>query len=227
MPRGCTFDAMAGIPSPWLLWAIRRLRLVQSEAAQGAVVRDFSRTTSTWSTSTIIINKAVLFAASEGAWQPRELELSDPLAQPCAICRPRANLGPLLPSQVPSLSPPSPPAAAARRPTAVDGACGWAHYRTRYRRHQPLHVALRPPEQGVLRHVHASYAIHMHASHHPLTLTNIALTARTLHRPRGLTSPDTLNPAHQASQAYGPSQGCVRRVGILGVVHVDTKYAYF
>ena len=55
--------------------------------------------------------------------------------------------------------------------------------------------------------MHASYAIHMHASHHPLTLTDIALTPRTLHRPRGLTSPDTRSPARHASQAYRPSQG--------------------
>ena len=47
-----------------------------------AVVRDLSRTTTTSSSSTIIINEDELFTATEGAWQPRELELSDPLAQP-------------------------------------------------------------------------------------------------------------------------------------------------
>ena len=47
-----------------------------------AVVRDFSRTTTTSSSSTIIINEDELFTASGGALQPRELELSDPLAQP-------------------------------------------------------------------------------------------------------------------------------------------------
>ena len=46
-----------------------------------AVVRDFSRTTSTSSTSTIILNEEQLFTASEGAWLPPILELSAPSAQ--------------------------------------------------------------------------------------------------------------------------------------------------
>ena len=41
-----------------------------------AVVRDFSRTTSTSSTSTIILNEAPLFTASKGAPPPPKLELS-------------------------------------------------------------------------------------------------------------------------------------------------------
>ena len=49
-----------------------------------AVLRDFSRRTSTSSSPTIIVNKVQLFTASQGAWLQPSLELSDPLAQlPC------------------------------------------------------------------------------------------------------------------------------------------------
>ena len=41
------------------------------EAAQMAVVRDFSRTTSTSSSSTMILNEVELFPASEGACAAR------------------------------------------------------------------------------------------------------------------------------------------------------------
>ena len=73
--------------------AVRRYRDGVSEAAQMAVVRDFSRRTTTSSSSTIIINKTMILAASEGVWQPRELELSDPLAQPpCVHVRPSLHV---------------------------------------------------------------------------------------------------------------------------------------
>ena len=65
--RGCTFDGMDCLLSSWLLWAVWRRRRVQSEAPQGALVRDFSPTSFTSSTSTIIINQGQLFTASEGA----------------------------------------------------------------------------------------------------------------------------------------------------------------
>ena len=51
------------------------------EAAQGALVRDFSRTSSSSSSSAILIDEKQLFAASKGARLPQRLELSDPSSQ--------------------------------------------------------------------------------------------------------------------------------------------------
>ena len=94
-----------------------------------------------------------------------------------------------------------------RQSQRLHGTCGLARCHARYRRQQPLCGALRPPEQGALGHAHASYAMHMHASHQLLSLTNIALTARALLHPHGLISPDTCDPAPHTPQAYRPLQG--------------------
>ena len=50
--------------------------------------------------------------------------------------------------------------------------------------------------------------VHMHASNHLLTLTNLGVTGRTLHQPRDLTSPDSHSPACRASQGFRPPEGC-------------------
>ena len=76
---GASAASSSNNPASMLVLSRRR---AQSEAAEGAVVRDFSRTTSTSSWSTIIVIAGQLFSASQGAWQPQGLELSAPPAQP-------------------------------------------------------------------------------------------------------------------------------------------------
>ena len=153
--RGCTFDGMACLPSPWLLWAIRRCRRAQSEATQGAVARDFSRATSTSSTSAIINNKAVILAASEGAWQPRELELSDPLAQPSldhvltwAVSYPHRSLH---------------RRRHRRRPLRLDGKRPWASCCGRHGRYHPLRCPQRRLKRGACVRRMCMCAVHVHA----------------------------------------------------------------
>ena len=159
-----TFDGMACLPSSWLLWAVRWRRRAQSEATQGALVRDFSRTSSTSSTSTIIISKAVIFAASEGAWQPRELELSDPLAQPSldhvltwALSYPHRSLHRRRHRS---------------RPLRLDNQRPWASCCGRYRRYRPLHRPRRRPNRGALLQCTCTCATHVHAPYCSLTPTN-------------------------------------------------------
>jgi hypothetical protein len=84
--RWCTIQWPAGLPRPsFTMAAVGRIaasmRNVQVPA-QGALVRDFSRTSSTSSGSAIILNQGPRLPASQGAWQPPRLEHSDPLAQP-------------------------------------------------------------------------------------------------------------------------------------------------
>ena len=50
--------------------------------------------------------------------------------------------------------------------------------------------------------------MHMHASNHLLTLTNVRVTGRTLHQPRNLASPDSHSPACRAPQVFRPPLRC-------------------
>ena len=82
-----------------------------------AIVREFSRTPSTRSSSTAVLNQSPVLMASEGARPPPGLKLGAPLAQPPLGYS--ADWSPLLPSQVARSAPPSPPPAAAGRPVVV------------------------------------------------------------------------------------------------------------
>ena len=48
---------------------------------------------------------------------------------------------------------------------------------------------------------------HMHASNYLLTLTNMRVTGRTLHQPRGLTSPGSHSLACRVPQVFRPPEG--------------------
>ena len=155
--RGCTFDGMACLPSPWLLWAIRRCRRAESEAPQGALVRDFSRTSSTSSTSTILINEKQLFTVSKGARLPPRLELRDPSAQlpldhvlTSAFSCPHRSLDRRCLRH--------------RRPP-FDWQRSWARYYAHYRRRRSLHGLRRRHERGTLYSSPVTAAPNRHRLH--------------------------------------------------------------
>ena len=97
---------------------------------------------------------------------------------------------------------PSPPAAAARRLPSL-GALP-----------RPLPLPpVSPPLTDAAQRValfclEPDMHVHMHASTHLLTLTNLGVTGRILHQPRDLTSTDSHSPACRASRAFRPPEGC-------------------
>ena len=70
---------MADLPSTWLLWAIRQWRRAQPEAAEGAVVRDFSGQLPPRASQPSIIIEGQLFSASHKVLGSRKGSNSVPL----------------------------------------------------------------------------------------------------------------------------------------------------
>ena len=72
---------------------------------------------------------------------------------------------------------------------------------------RPLRRPQRLPKRGTLLHLEPDMHMHMHASNHLFTLTNVRVTGRTLHQPCNLTSPDSHSPACRAPQVFRPPEG--------------------
>ena len=122
--------------------AVRRCRDGMSQAAQMAVLRDFSRRTSTSSSSTTILNKGELFTASQGAWLQPGLELSNPLTLP--------SLDHMLTSTFLNPHRSLDRRRLRHRRPRLDGPRPRARWHDRCRRHQPLRRPRTRLERGTL-----------------------------------------------------------------------------
>ena len=91
-------------------------------------------------------------------------------------------------------------------------------WRGRFSCGRPLHRPQRWAERGALRCAQAAYAMHVHAYHHFLTLTNSTVTGRTLHQPRAYTSTDVCEPAllHPAGDQAAPRPPERRKAAAVG-----------
>lgn len=69
----------------------------------------------------------------------------------------------------------------------------------------------RRPECGARQHLHAGYAMHVHAPNHPLTRTNATVTGRMLRLHCASTSADTCDPACRTPQAMRPRREAAAR----------------
>ena len=166
-----------------------------------AVLRDFSRRTSTLSSPTIIINKVQLFTASQGAWLQPGLELSDHLAQlPCVH---------VLTDAVSYLPRSLDDRRLRRRWPRLDYRLPRTLFCTRCHCRHPLRGSRRRLERGALLQCICSCTMHAHASYRLLTPTN---SLRQPPRCTGLKSTPSLArlcPLTASQQAYRLPQRCL------------------
>ena len=199
------FHPTAALPRLWLVWAVCWHRRTLRESAQMAVVREFSQTTTTLSTSTIILNEGQLYMASQGAWQPPGLKLCALPTLPAP--QPRANGSALLPPQVAQSSPPSPATAAAPRPETVASL--------------PRPLPPPPASRGLAdaSRSRCACAVRVHsccACTYTLLLTDpykLTLTTATLRRPCVLTVPGPYSLAYGAPAGVWVALAPPQRVG--------------